>query len=258
MMLIVTTTKSVPDQINLAEEFAGRVGGRYLPRDNQTLQRLQTLGNGVVIVETNRIVWYPPGNGPVFFHPGLAKLKVREYRKKGQEQLVEALGLKSGQTVLDCTLGLAADAIVASFAVGPAGKVVGIEENPVLAELVRQGLGSYRGSALDLLAAMRRIEVIAGNHLEYLLAQPDNSFDAVYFDPMFRRPVYASSSLQPVRAWVNNAPLRPEAIAEARRVARSRVVVKERRGSQEFARLGFTKIGGGRHSPVAYGIWEKT
>ena len=51
--------------------------------------------------------------------------------------------------------------------------------------------------------------------------------------------------------------LTDETITEARRVARCRVVMKERRESTEFARLGFAVIAGGRYSRVAYGVMEQ-
>ncbi|NLJ76176.1 MAG: hypothetical protein GX325_02820 [Peptococcaceae bacterium] len=39
--------------------------------------------------------------------------------------------------------------------------------------------------------------------------------------------------------------------------ATKRVEIKERRGSAEFARLGFKNIMGGRYSTVVYGIKER-
>lgn len=43
---------------------------------------------------------------------------------------------------------------------------------------------------------------------------------------------------------------------EALRVGRRRVVLKERRESAEFARLGFKYLSGGRYTRVAYGLIE--
>ena len=43
-------------------------------------------------------------------------------------------------------------------------------------------------------------------------------------------------------------------IAEARRVARHRIVLKESSKSREFARLGFPDMAGGRYSKVRYGV----
>lgn len=50
--------------------------------------------------------------------------------------------------------------------------------------------------------------------------------------------------------------LTPETVAEARRVARRRVVMKERRESEEFERLGFFEVVGGKYSRVSYGVMK--
>jgi hypothetical protein len=52
----------------------------------------------------------------------------------------------------------------------------------------------------------------------------------------------------------NKNPLTLETIAEAKRVARQRVVLKESSKSLEFARLGFLERAGGRYSKVQYGV----
>ena len=57
-----------------------------------------------------------------------------------------------------------------------------------------------------------------------------------------------------LRPVANKNPLTLETIAEARRVARHRVVLKESSKSREFARLGFTERAGGRYSKVQYGV----
>ncbi|HSN15604.1 MAG TPA: hypothetical protein VLT61_13305, partial [Anaeromyxobacteraceae bacterium] len=44
-----------------------------------------------------------------------------------RDPFFEAADLRPGDAVLDCTLGLGADALVAAVATGPAGRVVGIE-----------------------------------------------------------------------------------------------------------------------------------
>lgn len=106
-------------------------------------------------------------------------------------------------------------------------------------------------------AAMRRIEVVNTDAFDYLRAKPDNAFDVVYFDPMFRHPLLQSENMNPLRYAADHDPVSEEMMAEARRVARRRVVLKETSKSTEFARLGFPEIAGGRYSPVHYGVWRK-
>uniref|UniRef100_UPI0025D0B145 class I SAM-dependent methyltransferase n=1 Tax=Selenomonas sp. F0473 TaxID=999423 RepID=UPI0025D0B145 len=113
---------------------------------------------------------------------------------------------------------------------------------------------SAAGDNYEMHAAMRRIAVHAADALTYLREQPDGSFDVVYFDPMFRRPLHESAGMNALRASADMRALTPETVAAACRVARRRVVMKERRGSGEFERLGFSEVVGGRYSRVAYGV----
>ncbi|MDR2736472.1 MAG: protein-glutamate O-methyltransferase, partial [Gracilibacteraceae bacterium] len=83
-----------------------------------------------------------------------------------------------------------------------------------------------------------------------------DSLDLVYFDPMFRNTREQSASLRPLKPWICQDPLNVASVQEACRTAR-RVVLKERNGSPEFARLGFRVLDGGRYSSVAFGALEK-
>ena len=70
------------------------------------------------------------------------------------------------------------------------------------------------------------------------------------------QPLTASNGISPLRSVANHAALSVEAVEEAKRVARSRVVMKEANGSEEFGRLGFKKIMGGKYSKVHYGVMD--
>ena len=74
---------------------------------------------------------------------------------------------------------------------------------------------------------------------------------------MFRHPLMQSENMNPLRYAADHDPVSEEMMAEARRVARRRVVLKETSKSTEFARLGFPEIAGGRYSSVHYGVWRK-
>ena len=164
------------------------------------------------------------------------------------------MDLKPGMDVLDCTLGFGADAIVASSVVGDSGSVTGLESQPLIEAVVGYGLANYTNDTDAVIAAMRRVKTVCTEAYEYLKAQPDNSVDVIYFDPMFRHPFAESKNIAPLRPVANKNPLTLETIAEARRVARQRVVLKESSKSREFARLGFTERAGGRYSKVQYGV----
>lgn len=182
----------------------------------------------------------------------MADLRLKHVAAGESDHLIEALALKPGMKVLDCTLGLASDAIVASYAVGATGKVVGVEASPLLAFVVARGLACYETGRQDVDAAMRRIKAVHARADDYLQNVPPDSFDAVYFDPMFRFGVKTSANMKPLRPLAYEKEVNAEIIELALKAA-PRVVIKER--SESFLRgLGCTEIQGGRHSRVKYGI----
>jgi hypothetical protein len=153
-----------------------------------------------------------------------------------RDPFFEASGIREGDAVLDCTLGLGADALVAAVAVGPSGRVVGIERSPALAAWVGEGL------ARSPLPAAGRIEVRAAGHEELLASLPERSFDVVLFDPMFRHARAEPGGFDLVRRLADASPLTPEAVARARRVARRWGVVKDGAPGWDLARLGLTPL----------------
>ncbi len=194
----------------------------------------------------------------VFWNPGTAYLKLWQPSQNKPLDLLVATALGPGDQVLDCTLGYGSDAIVCSWAVGREGRVVGLEADGPMAYLTAQGMKGYQKGPTAMLEAMRRIEVWPVDHLTYLRGLPDGAFDVVYFDPMFVEGVSASPSMVPLRHLACLEGISQEAWQEAKRVARRRVVVKERIGSGVFEALGVQqKVGGWRKGHVAYGWIEE-
>lgn len=258
MIAVTTTLAASPEEYSKAGEISRSLNIPLYSRNNIGIGKLirQHSLQGIVIVGRKKITYSYPG-GEFFFHPGMAKLRINEILNGKTDQMIKALDLIPGDTVLDCTLGLGSDAIVTSF-VNSTGKVTGIECSPVLSLIVREGLANYSvGISEGLKGAMRRIKVVCADYIQFLKNQPDGSVDIVYFDPMFRIPGHKSSAIDAMRPLTNKSPLSPEAIGEALRVARRRVVVKELRNGPELPRLGFSKITGGKYSPVSYGVVEK-
>jgi protein-L-isoaspartate O-methyltransferase len=256
--IVTTSHKPGPESQALAAEAAYALGSVLVERERKSLDQLRAENGAenVLVVNRNQLVLYT-SQGECFFHPSMSIPRIKAIKQGKPDHMVAAMSLRPGFRVLDCTMGLGSDAIVAAYAVGPDGDVTGVEAAPELALIVAQGLADYRKGSRAGVEAMQRIRVICGNYLEVLGQQPDNSFDVVYFDPMFRVPRHRSSSMQPVRGIVNNEPLSELAVHEAVRVARCRVVLKENEFSGEFARLGFNTVIGGKYSPVAFGIIEK-
>lgn len=241
----------------LAAETAERLGIPNVPRGSDSLGDLRVrYGVGNVLVARSGRLTLDTASGELFFHPGMSHLRIKNLMRGQGDHLVDALDLRAGMHVLDCTLGTGADAIVESYAVGETGRVTALESSPLIAVVIGDGLAHATGDNYDMHAAMRRITVHAADALTYLREQQDDSYDVVYFDPMFRRPLHESAGMNALRARADMRALTPETVAEARRVARRRVVMKERRESGEFERLGFFEVVGGKYSRVSYGVMK--
>lgn len=258
LRIAVTTSQSqTEDLVCRARQIAREIEVPYIGRDKRSLQNISAeLGlAGMVVVSPKRVSCVTDA-GEFFFHPSLARLRIKELRNGKTDQMIEAMSIGPGDSVLDCTMGLGTDAIVASFVTGASGKVVGLESSAVIALLVKRGLQAYPDVDKDISAAMRRVQVIRADHREYLRTLPPGSFDVVYIDPMFRLPGRKSPAINVIRTLAVPDPIERETIRLALSVAAKRVVVKEGRESSEFERLGFKKIVGGRYAPIEYGVME--
>ncbi len=253
-VVVTVGHKAKSEHFALAREMAEKLGAPFSERGNTSLDALRAIyGVPFVMVVKEKLVVDTP-DGELYFHPGMAHLRLKNLRRGENDHLLRSLGISEGMRILDCTLGMGADAIVESFGAGTEGEVVALEKNPVVAALIAHGLQTSEGEHPATVAAMRRVRVVCTDYLDYLRAQAEDSFDAVYFDPMFRHPFTESAGIHPLRFLADPRPVSEEAISEARRVARSRVVLKESSKSGEFARLGFTEFEGGKYSNVRYGI----
>jgi len=254
---VTTSHRPHPGQLESAKKLAAEFEAPYADRNDLSLEalsiRLQV--DGMVVVSAKKVA-YVSGGGEFFFHPGLAGLRIMEVKNGKTDQMIKAMSLQKGESLLDCTLGLGTDAILASFVTGPEGRVTGLESSLLIATLVRHGLSVYSAAEVDTVRAMRRVEVVNADYKEYLAGLPPRSYDVVYFDPMFRAPRFHSPAMNALRALANPEPVDRETIDLALRAAVKKVVLKERRGSAEFERLGFKKICGGRYSPVVYGVMD--
>lgn len=257
--MIVTTSDHVTDaNLSLAEKFARQLELPFVPRQGESLAKLKQKWQAKeILVVTQERPEVVTTEGRYFFHLNLAELRIKNLRHGKHDHMIEALALSPGDSVLDCTLGLGSDAIVASYQIGANGRIVGLEASPIIAAIAEDGLHSFRCQDLDLEQALRRIQVVTTEAEQYLRALPNDSFDVVYFDPMFRQPVAESSHLKPLRLLARQAALTQSVIKEAYRVAQKRVVMKEKQGSPEFARLGFFKFQGGRYSTIQFGVLSK-
>lgn len=258
MDFIITTVHKPSTQIiSDAKNAAEQLSVIYRERENYSFTNLREM-----FAVDNILVYGKQGpcivtsGGEYFFHLNMAQLRIKNLLNGKPDHMISSMGLISGMTVLDCTLGLATDAIVASFVTGSNGKVTGLESSRMIAFIAAHGLQHFIAEDADITAALRRITVSNIDYNKFLRAAADKSFDVVYFDPMFRHPVRRSSNFSPLRTIADDRPIALETIRQACRVARKKIVVKETNGSTEFARLGIDRVVGGRYSSVQYGVIE--
>lgn len=256
---VTTSIQPSKDLISRAQQIAMHFDCSVFNRKKDSLNKLMRkhdLGY-LWIVQSDKLQLMTESE-VLFWHPGTSVIKVWHILQGKSNQLVDACQIEAGDRVLDCTLGYGFDAIVLASQVGNQGSVVGLESNPFLAFMTREGLKHYSGVSDAVWASMQRIEAVQADHLQYLKNQEDSSFDVVYFDPMFQNPTSDSNALRLIDTLADTRPLSREAIDEALRVARKRVVIKEKIGSGVFKRLGVDKrVGNVRYGEIVYGVIEK-
>jgi 16S rRNA G966 N2-methylase RsmD len=255
MKFILTTPQSIDSVNETMAEFINESRLEYIPRRSSSLAKLSAEhgAEGIIVWETEGPILYIQ-NEKLFFHPSMAKVRIAEYRKKGREDLlIQACQLNKGDSFLDCTLGMGADAIVASY-FSETGKVIGLEYQAAVAHVISWGMKMYQGNMPWLDKAINRVEVINSDHKSFLDQQADRSYDIVYFDPMFAKPLWHSQPISPLRKLANHDSLNRDTIKQACRVARKRVVLKTLALGEEIERLGFQKVSGSKHNPITYGF----
>ena len=248
-MRIAVTTPLQPTAAEhaAAGAAAARWGLPYALRGHGPLEEIQRgAGADALLVLSARDARLVIGGSARVWSPGMGALRAKRVAAQlavarprvptDRDPFFEAADIRPGDAVLDCTLGLGADALVAAVAAGEGGRVVGLEGSLALAAWVGEGL------ARSPLPGAGRIEVRAGDHAALLAAMPERSFDVVCFDPMFRHARAEPGGFDVVRALADGRPLERETLERARRVARRWVLVKDGAPGWDLARLGLTPL----------------
>ncbi|OXM87930.1 class I SAM-dependent methyltransferase [Paenibacillus rigui] len=262
-MLITTSYDPLPEQLEqiaLLQRQLTLLKGvdappRIIERRRYSMEQLweRYEDPDILLVTRRRIEYYHEQQPALFFHPSTAAIRVKRLRNGEQDTLMELAQTKPGDRILDCTAGLGSDAIVFSYASQATGAVVALESQPLPYLLLKQGLAAYQSDIDGLDEALRRIQVLQQDYMDFLHEQPDRSFDVLYFDPMFRKPIHESSSIKAIRKLADPRPVTDEAIREACRVASRAVIMKEHRDSGELERLGFNELHRST-TKIAYGV----
>ncbi|MBU9714467.1 class I SAM-dependent methyltransferase [Evansella tamaricis] len=240
---VIVTTSGRPSQriLERALAISKQLQVPFIQRKKRSVPTMKTIyHSNVLVVEEDRLTFHSRGEQkPFFFHPNAAMFRAKHWLKTREDPMVHACGLTKGDRIFDATLGLGSDAILASLAVGQSGRVIGAEKSKIISFIVGTGLKEYVSYVPKVDEALRRIEVLSVNHLDWLVNAPDHSVDVVYFDPMFEESVTGSDGFEPIRIHTAMETISEQAVLEAKRVARKRVVLKDHFRSTRFQTLGF-------------------
>lgn len=244
-MNVIVTTAGRPDHESrrLAELACNKLGLHYIERRKRSVAAMmREYEADVLVAGKNRYEFYTPHSvEPFFFHPNSAAFRIKRLLKGEKDPFIQSSGIVPDDKVLDCTLGIGSDSIIASFVAGADGCVTACEVHPVLAFIVEEGLRLYNDGSHELLEAMKRVNVIPEDSLTYMKGLPDCAFDIVYLDPMFEEVIEESGNFKSLRAAGFHTPLTMEWVQEAKRVARRKIVLKAHFRSGLFEKFGFER-----------------
>ncbi|WP_442594349.1 class I SAM-dependent methyltransferase [Neobacillus sp. D3-1R] len=257
-MFVTTAGRTNQVMIEQAKMIAEDLDVPFIDRKKRSVALMQKLQNDAcMVVGKERLELFPFGEPePFFFHPNSAMFRIKRLQRGEHDPFVDACQLKEGMSFLDCTLGLASDSIVASFSVGPKGKVIGLEAEKYLSYIVREGLKKWDAGISEMDEAMRQIEVIHAHCFDYMKSLPNNSVDVVYFDPMFEESILESDGIKALTHLAVYEKFQAEWMEEALRVSKCRVVLKDHYQSERFEQFGFLQLRR-KTAKFHFGILEK-
>lgn len=256
--MIVTTSGRPNEKMDqYAIQIADVLGATYQKRNKRSVADIQKRAvDHVIVVGKNRVeLHFLEGESPLFFHPNSAMFRIKRLMKGEGDPFCDACDLRPGDKILDCTLGLASDSVVGSYVVGTQGLIIGVEGSRFLSYLVHKGLKQWETGLPAIDEAMRRIVVHNIDHFSYLKSCDDDSFDVVYFDPMFEESIDGSVGIEPLKKIATYSPLKGETIEEAKRVAKKRVVLKDHYKSSRFKQFQF-EVNVRKSAKFHYGVIE--
>ncbi len=121
--------------------------------------------------------------GPVYAEFDAGRFGYRRTLPLRRELLARAVGFKGEPIeVVDMTAGLGRDAMLLALL---GCRVTAIESNPVVFELLADGLRRARRDEDMARVIDERLRLIRGDAVDYLATLSDQTPDAIYLDPMF-------------------------------------------------------------------------
>ena len=243
---VTTVLKPDADSLRCAREKAEDLRITFYEREKNLFQMSEKYGK--------EPVFFWSKEGTYRFHLGTAVLRIFEMRKGHEDRLCNLLP-EDCTSVLDCTFGQGRDSVILSWYLRKRGEVISLERSRPLYEVGKEGLAALSGQDGEMTEALRRIQLLHADFRGFLETAAPNSFDVIYFDPMFRYPVKRKeNNMEGFRSAAVYDPLTEDVLQFAMRAARKKVIVKERPFSALFRTGLFTEIHGKRGQTTAYGV----
>ena len=136
-------------------------------------------------------------------------------------------------------MGLAGDSILLSYY---GHTVTSIEKNKIIHLITSNGLKNYISPSEKINKAMRKITTHNYDCIDYLKKSPDNTFDIIYFDPMFSHTIKESENLLGITPLADKNFRYKEFIKEASRVGKDKIIIKAHFRDNIFEKYNFTRI----------------
>ena len=233
-IIITTSVKTTPQLNTKAQNLANELNLKYIIRNKKTIKQLLESSQGVLVVYKNKLSYFE-NDSEFFFHLDTTALKIKN---SDNEPLVEIID-KEKQKVLDCTMGLAGDSILLSYY---GHNVTSLEKNKIIHLITSNGLKHYISPNEEINKAMRKIITYNYDCIDYLKSTPDNSFDIVYFDPMFSHNIKESENLSGITPLADKSFPYEEFIKEASRIGKDKIIIKAHFKDNIFEKYNFTRI----------------
>lgn len=222
-VIITTSHNGSKYAVNLAKQLSNEFGIPYYNRRHLTERIKQGVIRFYYVVDNNLNLSLNVGNYKLFFHPGIAKIRMENYKREGHDYLLQALQPSKDDIVYDGTFGLGMDAVFISHFVK---KVIGTEVSEHIFRVISYGLKKYVAKDEWINNAIKKIELYHADMKQFVKKQQDKVFDIVYCDPMFENPIFESSALNPLRPLASYDTLTNDVLQDLVRIAKKRVVIK--------------------------------
>mgnify|MGYP005930455901 CR=1 FL=1 len=253
---VTTVLKPDADSFQRARKKAEDLQTAFYEREKNLLHMSEKYGAEGFLIYGKEPAFFWSKEGTYRFHLGTAVLRISEMRKGHGDRLCNLLP-EDCASVLDCTFGQGRDSIILSWYLRKCGEVISLEQSSPLYEVGKEGLAALTGQDGEITNALRRIRLLHDDFRRFLEAAAPDSFDVIYFDPMFRHPVKRKeNSMEGFRNAAFYDPLTEDILRRAVKVARKKVIVKERPFSTLFRTDLFTEVHSKGGQTTAYGVIE--